>query len=290
MIKNIFILMSVLLLNVSASVQAQEEYESLIDGDKCWYRHITHPDPDLVRSYTEEKICGPDTIVDGIRFKRKWYRSRRENESDFGEWIVKNWVGQDNGKIYCFYYRPEINPNYSHLDFIMDFAANVGDTLRTGIVGDDINFPFKVIAVSDTILESDVTHKRRKCLRIQEVHFENNEDIWVEGIGSLRNGIIDPEIVAIPSLMKVVANGDVIYQSANSGPDTGMTERNISVNKENATVYIYDMSGKLLTRIPLPHGEKMENIRVPRLGTGIFLYTLMVDGCEIDTKRVIISK
>ena len=283
-------LLFIISLFFTLTVTAQEEYESLIDGDKCWYRHITHPDPDLVRSYKEEKICGPDTIVDGIRFKRKWYRSRRENESDFGEWIVKNWVGQDNGKIYCFYYRPEINPNYSLLHFIMDFAANVGDTLRTGIVGDDINFPFKVIAVSDTILESDVTHKRRKCLRIQEVHFENNEDIWVEGIGSLRNGITDPEIVAIPSLMKVVANGDVIYQSANSGPDTGMTERNISVNKENATVYIYDMSGKLLTRIPLPHGEKMENIRVPRLGTGIFLYTLMVDGCEIDTKRVIISK
>lgn len=283
-------LLFIISLFFTLTVTAQEEYESLIDGDKCWYRHITHPDPDLVRSYTEEKICGPDTIVDGIRFKRKWYRSRRENESNFGEWIVQNWVGQDNGKIYCFYYRPEINPNYSHLDFIMDFAANVGDTLRTGIVGDDINFPFKVIAVSDTILESDVTHKRRKYLHIQQINFEKNEAIWVEGIGSLRNGIIDPEIVAIPSLMKVVANGDVIYQSANSGPDTGMTERNISVNKENATVYIYDMSGKLLTRIPLPHGEKMENIRVPRLGTGVFFYTLMVNGREVDTKRVIITK
>ena len=227
--------------------------------------------------------------VNGIRFKRKWYRSRRENESDFGEWIAQNWIGQDGGKIYELTYIPD-NNNFTALLFMMDFAANMGDTVRIKYDGDELNVPFKVIAVSDTILESDVTHKRRKCLRIQEVHFENNEDIWVEGIGSLRNGITDPEIISNPSLMKVVANGDVIYQSANSGPDTGMTERNISVNKENATVYIYDMSGKLLTRIPLPHGEKMENIRVPRLGTGIFLYTLMVDGCEIDTKRVIISK
>ena len=285
MMKNIFILMSVLLLNVSASVQAQEEYESLIDGDRCWSSYNNHPDPSLTRIYKEEKICGPDTLINGMRFRRLWSRTWKENEGDFGNWAPDIWIGQDGGRIYWYN-----KTTYSALYFIMDFSANVGDTVRTGFVNDLPDVPYKVIAVSDTILESDMTHKRRKCLYVQEIAFERNVDIWVSGIGSLKHSIKDTNIyTSYPTLIKYSVNGDVVYQYKGSAT-TGLTETGTSENTANAIVCIYDMSGKLLKTLQLPLGEKMENIRVPRLGTGIFLYTLMVDGCEIDTKRVIISK
>ena len=265
------------------TVMAQEEYESLIDGDRCWSSYNNHPDPSLTRIYKEEKICGPDTLINGMRFRRLWSRTRKENEGDFGNWAPDIWIGQDGGRIYWYN-----KTTYSALYFIMDFSANVGDTVRTGFVNDLPDVPYKVIAVSDTILESDMTHKRRKCLHVQEIAFERNVDIWVSGIGSLKHSIKDTNIyTSYPTLMKYSVSGDVVYQYEGSAPTTGLMETGTSENTANAIVCIYDMSGKLLKTLQLPLGEKMENICVPQLGEGMFVYTLIVNGRVIDTKKMI---
>ena len=50
------------------------------------------------------------------------------------------------------------------------------------------------------------------------------------------------------------------------------------------------MQGKLLKKYPVSSDSDSLTINGYELGEGMFLYTLMVNGQEIDTKRMILTK
>jgi len=50
------------------------------------------------------------------------------------------------------------------------------------------------------------------------------------------------------------------------------------------------MSGKMLKKLPVSSGMVSVTINGYELGEGMFLYSLLVNGLEIDTKRMILSK
>jgi hypothetical protein len=50
------------------------------------------------------------------------------------------------------------------------------------------------------------------------------------------------------------------------------------------------MTGKMLKNLPISSGETSVSLNGWELGEGMFLYTLIVNGKEIDTKRMIITK
>ena len=58
----------------------------------------------------------------------------------------------------------------------------------------------------------------------------------------------------------------------------------------DAAICIFDMSGKMLKKLPISWGMESVSINGYELGEGMFLYSLVVNGNEIDTKRMIISK
>jgi len=58
----------------------------------------------------------------------------------------------------------------------------------------------------------------------------------------------------------------------------------------DAAICIFDMTGKQLRRFPVTPGMDSITINGGDLGAGMYLYSLIVDGQEIDTKRMIISK
>jgi hypothetical protein len=58
----------------------------------------------------------------------------------------------------------------------------------------------------------------------------------------------------------------------------------------NAAICIFDMSGKMLKKLPVSSGMTSVSINGWELGEGMFLYTLIVNGREIDTKRMIMTK
>lgn len=59
---------------------------------------------------------------------------------------------------------------------------------------------------------------------------------------------------------------------------------------KDAAICIFDMTGKMLRKLPVSSGETSVSINGWELGEGMFLYTLIVNGREIDTKRMIITK
>ena len=87
------------------------------------------------------------------------------------------------------------------------------------------------------------------------------------------------------------ASGNVLYQNT-PNPFREQTTIQFSLADEvnDAAICIFDMTGKMLKKLPVLSGESSVRVNGWELGEGMFLYTLMVNGQEIDTKRMILSK
>ena len=59
---------------------------------------------------------------------------------------------------------------------------------------------------------------------------------------------------------------------------------------QDASICIFDMTGKIIKKFPVSSGMDSVSVGGYELGEGMFLYSLVVNGQEIDTKRMIISK
>lgn len=57
---------------------------------------------------------------------------------------------------------------------------------------------------------------------------------------------------------------------------------------KDAYICIFDMQGKMLMKQSVSVNESSMNVNGSELGAGIYLYSLIVDGQEIDTKRMIL--
>lgn len=86
-------------------------------------------------------------------------------------------------------------------------------------------------------------------------------------------------------------SNNVLYQNTPNPFKEQTTIRfTLADDARDASVCIFDMTGKLLRRLPVSSDETSVSINGWELGEGMFLYSLMVNGREIDTKRMIISK
>ena len=82
-----------------------------------------------------------------------------------------------------------------------------------------------------------------------------------------------------------------LYQNT-PNPFTERTEIRFTLpdDAQNAYIYIFDMQGKMLRQIPVDASMQSVTINGYELSAGIYLYSLAVNGQEIDTKRMILSK
>ena len=83
----------------------------------------------------------------------------------------------------------------------------------------------------------------------------------------------------------------VLYQNT-PNPFTAQTEIRFSLPDDapQAYIYIFDMTGKMQKQIPVDASKTSVTINGYELSAGIYLYSLVVSGQEIDTKRMILSK
>ena len=58
----------------------------------------------------------------------------------------------------------------------------------------------------------------------------------------------------------------------------------------DASICIFDLQGKMLKKISVSQGSSSVTIDGSELGAGMFIYSLIVNGKETDTKRMILSR
>ena len=82
-----------------------------------------------------------------------------------------------------------------------------------------------------------------------------------------------------------------LYQNnPNPFKETTTIRFSLEDNVKTASVCIFDMTGKTLKKLPISSGTDSVSIGGHELGEGMFLYSLIVNGQVIDTKRMVISK
>jgi hypothetical protein len=60
---------------------------------------------------------------------------------------------------------------------------------------------------------------------------------------------------------------------------------------QQATIYLFNMQGALLQTIPsLNRGQGSITIKASELKPGMYIYSLVTDGKEIDSKRMILTE
>ena len=88
-----------------------------------------------------------------------------------------------------------------------------------------------------------------------------------------------------------IANGNVLYQNTpNPFKEQTIIRFSLADDVRDAAICIFDMTGKMLKKLPISSSETSVSVNGWELGEGMFLYTLLVNGREIDTKRMIITK
>lgn len=91
-----------------------------------------------------------------------------------------------------------------------------------------------------------------------------------------------------PSL---AASGNILYQNTpNPFKEQTVIRFKLTEEVKDASICIFDMKGKLLKKLPISSGMESVSIGGYELGEGMFLYSLIVNGQEIDTKKMVITK
>ena len=70
-----------------------------------------------------------------------------------------------------------------------------------------------------------------------------------------------------------------------------MITLNIPEKTQKANIFIYDMSGKQVQAIPVnERGETNITVYASDLSAGMYIYTLVVDGKVVVTRKMIVSE
>ena len=96
---------------------------------------------------------------------------------------------------------------------------------------------------------------------------------------------------ATTSINEQTLSGNKLYQNTPNPFKEQTTIRfRLADGVNDAAICIFDMTGKTLRKFPISSGMESINVSGYELGDGMFLYSLVVNGQVIDTKRMIISK
>jgi len=98
----------------------------------------------------------------------------------------------------------------------------------------------------------------------------------------------------VPSVTGVSAakgTGNVLYQNTpNPFKEQTVIRFALTDDVQDASVSIFDLTGKTIKKMPISSGMNSVSVGGYELGEGMFLYSLIVNGQVIDTKRIVISK
>lgn len=170
------------------ALPAQDDYHSFVEDGKEWtmaYLGTVSPEYQHTFSYQQIKL-GSAIEVDGITFKQIVSSSWQYDQDGPSNWKETNeYVGEADGKVYLY------NQQTKNTIQVMDFTLKVGDTYRQTLTSDpnDGYWDFVVTAVKDTVIATSVDKTPRKCLYLSWSDSKETDDVWIEGIGSLYEGV-----------------------------------------------------------------------------------------------------
>lgn len=166
-------------------------------------------------------------------------------------------------------------------------TKEVSDMRHYGVYAQDLKeiYPDLVKEGQDGYLTVNYIEMVPLLLRsIQELKQELDE---LKGNSKEQTRSVDNESVHF----NAIATDNVLYQNTpNPFKEQTIIRFKLSDNVQDANICIFDMTGKTLKKMPISSDMDSVSIGGYELGEGMFLYSLIINGQVIDTKRMVISK
>ena len=166
-------------------------------------------------------------------------------------------------------------------------SKEVSDRLHYGVSAQELQeiYPNLVKEGQDGYLKVNYVEMVPLLLRsIQELKQELDE---VKGGSEFKTRSANDETPGFSA----INTGNVLYQNnPNPFKEQTVIRFKLADNVQEAAICIFDMTGKTIKKLPISSGMESVSVGGYELGEGMFLYSLVVNGKEIDTKRMIISK
>lgn len=100
----------------------------------------------------------------------------------------------------------------------------------------------------------------------------------------------DEETTAVGDATSIPAMATLAQNTPNPFSERTTIRFTLPENAQNAFIYIFDMSGKMQKQMPVTPDMQSITIEGYELRAGMYIYSLVVGGKEMDTKRMILSK
>jgi hypothetical protein len=194
-----------------------------------------------------------------------------------------------------------------------DVSENQAYKNRVGFIAQEVQelFPNLVVAYklgdekdAEEILSLDyaglipyLTQTIQELLKTNQKQSEAIEKLQQE-ITNIQTGVFSATFdVDVPNPQKKgltnLEENSVLFQNV-PNPFNSVTAINYRLgdNVKSAKICIYNLTGKQLQcyNLPATSGENTIEIRASLLQSGLYLYSLIVDGRLIDTKRMILTE
>ena len=222
-----------------------QEYQPLLEEGKIWVVDNDVAGGDVYHIYNQY-TANKERVIDCIQY---WaLMESKFVDGAFGDpkAISDCFVGEKDGKLYFWNGGEQQAPV-----LFMDFSLTAGSSLDFKL-SDDEDFGtvyMEVTAVGDTVFASSADRSRRRLLHVS---YNGRPDVWVEGIGSLKYGIMFPYYFgttgSVQSLWEC-RDGETILYTASGNPD-GISSQSLANCRSS---HIFDLQGRRLTAEP-QHG------------------------------------
>ena len=167
--------------------------------------------------------------------------------------------------------------------------VSIEDQRHIGLAAQELQelFPDLVVEGQDGYLAVNYVELVPVLIRsIQELKEELDA---VKGVKGTEEAQKAPSASGIDNSKASAKN--VLYQNTpNPFKEQTVIRFRLADDVQDAAICIFDMTGKTIKKLPISSGMESVSIGGYELGEGMFLYSLIVNGQEIDTKKMVTTK
>ncbi len=170
-------------------------------------------------------------------------------------------------------------------------ARQIEDKQHYGFSADELEKVFPDLVYEDKDGSKKINYVEMVPLLVQCINELNGRIRELEGGKTRETRAADTPDDETAAPIPAKSSGNVLFQnSPNPFREQTTIRFRLADDARNAQICIFDLSGKMLKKVPVTAGMESITVNGWELGEGIYLYSLVVDGQEIDTKRMLITK
>lgn len=161
-------------------------------------------------------------------------------------------------------------------------------TIKYGLAADQLREVFPELVYEDENGNLSINYIEMIPLLVQALNEQQKQ------IEQLKGNVTSPKLQKSTTTIKNGQSEDVVAIAQNTpNPfyESTKIECTIPKNIQNATIYIYDMTGKQIDKIVITErGRTCINVTNKNFADGMYVYTLIADGKVIGSKKMMLIK